>query len=306
MKYIYVLASSENDDYYEQFLLSLASLRLHNPEAQIITLIDEKTKKGLTGKRSEYEKLTSEIKVINVPDEYTQKEASRWIKTSIHHYVSGDFIYIDCDTIITENLEFKFPENISIGAVLDTHVTLENHQLKKNFQKEDLAIGFSSSLKTNSRYNGGILLYRDNSKARDFYENWHSLWINSQKKGCSQDMPSLNQANFEMNNLISELNGQWNCQISHNGLPFLSNAKIIHYFATSLNSLDPAFKLASSSIIDSIKQTGILSPEIIKLLEYPKSAFNPITRILSDKTQINALDHSLYFKLIRFINRHFR
>ena len=203
MKYVYVLTSCEKDTYYEQFFLSLTSLRLYNPEADIIVLIDNKTKSELSGIRSGYEKLISEIKIINVPCEYSQKESSRWIKTSLHHYISGDFIFIDCDTIITEKLEYNFPPEIKIGAILDTHVTLENHHLRINFQKEDIKAGFSSSLKINKRYNGGIILYQDDTQSSIFFEKWHSLWIEGVKSGCSQDMPSLNQANFLMNDFIS-------------------------------------------------------------------------------------------------------
>jgi hypothetical protein len=69
MKYVYVLTSSEKDIYYEQFFLSLASMRLYNPDAEVIALIDDKTKRGLTGKRSGYEKLISEVKTITPPNE---------------------------------------------------------------------------------------------------------------------------------------------------------------------------------------------------------------------------------------------
>lgn len=304
MKYVYVLTSSEKDFYYEQFFLSLVSLRLYNPEAEIIVLIDEKTKLGLTGKRSEYEKFSPEIIVIKVPADFSQKEASRWIKTSIHHYVPGDFLFIDCDTIICENLSYDFPDNIKIGAVLDTHLTLDKHHLRDNFQKEDIGAGFSSSLNTNIRYNGGLIFCNDDPLALEFFEKWHTLWLESRNRGCSQDMPSLNQANYEMGNVITELNGEWNCQISHNGLAYLSGAKMIHYYATSLVSMEPPYRLASSAILGSIKETGELSDEIIKLLEHPKNAFEPYTRIISDKMVLDALDNSVFFKLIRFNNRH--
>ncbi|MCL1927436.1 MAG: glycosyltransferase [Treponema sp.] len=304
MKYVYVLASCEHDDYYEQFLLSLASFRLYNPNAAVIALIDEKTKQNLNGKRSRYEEFISETKIINVPLEYSQKEASRWIKTSVQHYISGDFLYIDCDTIIAEKLDYDFPSDIAIGAVLDTHVTLEYHHLKNHFNKEDKKLGFSSSFKSNNRFNGGLLYCRNDSPARDFYEKWHSLWIESRKNGCSQDMPSLNQANYELGGIIAELNGEWNCQISHNGLPWLANAKIIHYYATSLSSLEPAYKLASSAVINSLKETGEISPEILMYIKKPKNAFDPFSRIISDKSTIHALDKSLLFKSIRFFKRH--
>ena len=303
-QYVYVLASSNNDYYYEQFFLSLTSLRQFNPLANVIVLIDSKTKQNLTGKRSGYEKLVSEIKVITVPNDLAQKEASRWIKTSIHQYIQGEFLFIDCDTIITENLEYNFQDTVKIGAILDTHVTLDHHHLRNHFLKEDRKAGFSSSLKSNIRYNGGLIYCRNNALAQEFYEKWHSLWIEGLKKGCSQDMPSLNQANYELGNIIAELDGEWNCQISHNGLPYLVNAKIIHYYATSLNSVEPAYKLASTEILSCIKSTGELSPEITKLLDKPKTAFEEFSRIIADKSSIYAFDKSLYFKFIRFLKRH--
>jgi hypothetical protein len=300
MKYIYVLTSSDTDYYYEQFFLSITSIRIYNPNAEVIVLTDEKTKQGLTEKRSSYERLTSEIKVINVPDEYSQKEASRWIKTSIHHYISGEFMFIDCDTIITKNLAYDFPENIAVGAILDCHVTLDAHHLKDSFQEEDAKAGFSSSLKTNIRYNGGLILCRDNSGALDFFEKWHSLWIEGRKRGCTQDMPSLNQANYEKENIITELKGEWNCQISHNGLNFLHNAKMIHYFATSLLNLAHPYKLASAEVLSSIKKTGEISPEISELLHNPLSAFEKNTRIVSGKYILDVFDSPL-FKLLLWL-----
>jgi len=297
MKYVYVLTSSDTDYYYEQFFLSLASMRLYNPDAEVIALIDERTKQNLTGKRSGYEKLVSETKIINVPDIYSQKEASRWIKTTIPHYVSGEFFFIDCDTIISEMLENRFPAGINIGAILDTHVTLDAHHHKKYFQDEDIAAGFDSSLKTNIRYNGGLIYCRSDSPAVAFYEKWHSLWKEGLKKGCSQDMPSLNQANYEMGNIITELDGKWNCQISHNGINFLHSAKIIHYYATSLLLLASPYKLASSDVLLSIRETGEISAEISELLRNPLSAFENNTRIVSDIYILDVFDSPM-FKLL--------
>lgn len=137
MKYVYVLTASAADTYYEQFLLSIASLRLYNPNASVIVLTDKNTGNYLSGIHGGYKKYASEIKVIDVPGEFSQKESSRWIKTSIHNHVSGSFLFIDCDTIITGRLDADFDPSIKIGAVLDTHITLENHHLKKYFEDSD-------------------------------------------------------------------------------------------------------------------------------------------------------------------------
>lgn len=303
MKFVYVLSSSHDDYYYEQALLSLTSLRLYNPDANIIILIDSKTKQNLTNIRTQYEKLVSEIQVVSPPVEFSQKEASRWIKTSIHKYVKGTFLFIDCDTIITEKLTQDFSSDIKIGAVLDTHVTLEHHHLKEAFQKEDIKAGFYSSVKSNIRYNGGLIFCKDDPIGSEFFEKWHSLWIEGRKRNCSQDMPSLNQANHEMGNIITELSGNWNCQISHNGLPYLHGAKIIHYYATSLITQTSPFVIASDSVFKKIKDMGTIPDEVMKLLENPKAAFDSESRIVAGKVALDIVNSNIFAKLLWLRNK---
>jgi hypothetical protein len=298
VKYVYVLTSSEKDFYYEQFFLSVVSLRLFNPNAYILVLLDKNTITNLTGKRAGYEKFSTEIKIIETPSNLSQKEASRWIKTSIRQHVSGDFLFIDCDTIISSNLEYHFPAEISVGAVFDTHVPLSKNSLMQHIQTEDRKIGFESSLKTDCRYNGGLLYCKDDTSGYRFFEKWHSLWIHSTKKGISQDMPSLNQANFALNNIITELDGTWNCQISHNGIPFLYDARIIHYYSTNLHLSVPAFSLASDDIFEGIRKDGLITDKAMRLLKNPKAAFVPMTRIIADSRYLEVIDSSFFTVLI--------
>lgn len=55
-------------------------------------------------------------------------------------------------------------------------------------------------------------------------------------KGINYDQPSLAKANELMGCKICKLDDIWNCQINANGLPFLSKAKIIHYFASGMGA----------------------------------------------------------------------
>ncbi len=63
VKFVYVLTSNSADSYYEQFFLSVTSLRLHNSGATIVVLVDKKTKAELTGIRAGYEKDAESIQV---------------------------------------------------------------------------------------------------------------------------------------------------------------------------------------------------------------------------------------------------
>ena len=297
MKYVYVLTSSQDDLYYEQFFLSVASLRLHNPQAFIVALIDSKTKKGLTDKRSGFERVVSETVTITAPQELSQKEVSRWIKTSMKKYVSGDFLYIDCDTIIAEKLDDNFPLEVKVGAILDTHVPLSRHHKAQHFKYEDIALKFTS-FKMGVRYNGGVIFCRDCPEGDEFFSRWHSLWLFGNKNGNSQDMPSLNQANHEMGGIISELNGKWNCHITYNGLPFLFDAKIIHYIATAFDFIDCPFLPASKTVLLSVKETGMISLKIMKLLENPKNAFEYKSRIISDDEELDVVNSKIFLLLL--------
>lgn len=298
MKYVYVLTSSIGDFYYEQFYLSAFSLRLHNPGAFIVVLVDSKTKETLTEKRSNYESIVSETITINAHQELSQKEVSRFIKTSMKTYIKGDFLYIDCDTIICQSLNDNFPPEIKIGAVLDTHVPLSKHHHAPNFKIEDTKLGFKSFFETGIRYNGGVIFCRDEPEVDEFFSKWHSLWNFTREKGNSQDMPSFNQANLDMGNIITELNGNWNCQIVFNGLPFLHTAKIIHYIVTVFDFLNCPFLPASKPVLRSVKETGTISNEIYELLKNPKSAFELKSRIISDKEELDVLNSKIFLILL--------
>jgi hypothetical protein len=294
MKYIYVLVSTPLDLYYEQFLLSVVSLRLFNPHAEIILLTDTRTKSTLCGRRVTYEKIVSETKVVELPEKFTQKEVSRFLKTAINTYINGDFLYIDCDTVVTSSLDFEFPSSIKIGAVLDCHVPVLQHPFRYHFEREDKLCGFISSEGTGRRYNGGLIYYRASHESALFFEKWHSHWLESREKVNGQDMPALNQANCELDEIITELDGEWNCQISNNGLPYLSSAKIIHYFGSTNDVFETPYLLGRNDVLLSIKEGGVIPDRVLELLQNPCAAFSLQSRVLADENLISVINSSLF------------
>jgi lipopolysaccharide biosynthesis glycosyltransferase len=302
MNYVYVLTASADDVYYEQFFLSVASLRLHNPDAFVVVLIGKNTQNYLSGGRRGYEKHVSKIMIVDVPAEFSQKEASRWIKTSICRYITDEFLYIDCDTIIADNLDCTSFRGLNIGAVPDCHAPLRKHPYYRKFKDENIKLGFDSVFEYGNYYNGGVIYCGGTPDSRRFFERWHALWNDCRQKGNSQDMPAFNRANYELHNMISEIGGEWNCQISHNGLPFLSQAKIIHYFATSLVFMSSPFTLASEKVLSSIKENGEISPSVYAKLQNPKSAFELNSTIISDNDVLNIIN-SPVFSAIRRIRK---
>ena len=86
MTYVYVLVSDENDLYYEQALMSTYSLRNLMPDANIILLIDDKTRNSINSpllKRDEIKKYVSKMISVRFDEKVSNTERSRLIKTSI-------------------------------------------------------------------------------------------------------------------------------------------------------------------------------------------------------------------------------
>lgn len=83
-KIIYVLVSNENDCYLEQALVSIYSLRLYNPDANLLLLVDEETSRTLeNGIRKLILNYVSKLVIVDVPFHYSKQQKSRYIKTSL-------------------------------------------------------------------------------------------------------------------------------------------------------------------------------------------------------------------------------
>jgi hypothetical protein len=293
MQYLYTLTSSLNDTYYEQFLLSVSSLRLKMPDAEVILLCDSKTRETLTGKRREYEKLVSRTITAETPGDMNQVEVSRWVKTSMRRLVSGDFLFIDCDTIITDDLSSIAELGIRFGACLDKHSLINRHGKKNNIVEADKQLGFTSYL-SGKHFNSGVIFCADTPETRKLFDRWHELWLFSRSKNIQRDQPSLNMAIHENPSLLTELDGAWNCQIAFNGLPYLANSKIIHYFASDLIFKSSPFVFASENIINTIRESGIISNKILELLKNPRAAFVPETRIVAGEDMLSVINSGFF------------
>jgi len=298
MKYIYVLSSDNSDYYLEQTLLSITSLRLFMPDAFITLLIDDITEANLIGKRAHILGMITELKSVKIDEKFNKKARSRWLKTSMRQLIEGDFLYIDGDTIIAKDLSSIENINIDIGAVLDDHIYLSEyekyrpsrmHEVKKMFKLRK----FNSGFDFNIYFNGGVSFCKDNKIGHDFFNEWHRLWLHCFELGMLTDQQPLNQANYNLGNVIKELDGIWNCQLMHDGaLKYFHDAKIIHYFATHVH--EKFFLLANKEHTEIIRKTGVIDQNTMEMLKNPKAHIASNTRImLIDKSLRDFYDSAI-------------
>lgn len=302
MKYVYVLTSTPNDFYYEQCLMSVFSLKQHTPDAHIYILTDNKTNNTFTSenKRLGLINLGATIIAVNFDDSITNIQRSRILKTTIPEHIPGDFLFIDCDTIICDDLSSieDILQNANISAVLDGHVPLSEHKHKDYFIKREKKLGFSASEKTGKHFNSGVMLFKDCPESKTFFKKWNELWSWCfTKKHDHHDQPAFNEASLECGKIITELDGIWNCQLSQGGLEYLEKAKIIHYFSSEGGkNYIPYYKLAEKNIQQKIKESGEIPADISQMILNPKFQFNKV-HLINDQRIVSIMQSATIFTI---------
>lgn len=280
-KIVYVVTSDETDVYLEQALLSVFSLRKHNPSAFVELVVDQDTDATIAGKRGEILKYIDNKVVVNVPEEYNKVCRSRWIKTSLRQHIQGNFLFIDTDTIVTDCLDDIDSFDGEIGAVKDQHVLVE-----KNSGVRDLKIiaereGWSWS-ETLAYYNSGVMYVKDSLFTHNFFQTWHNKWKDKEgNTGEHRDQSPLAATNESFQYPIKELPGEWNCQIFYNGISYLANAKIMHYLMYERSTHSWIFY--NHDILKEIKELGYISDKISTLVGEAKFSFDVPNMIISGK-----------------------
>lgn len=269
---VYILVSTSDDFFYEQTLISAWSARYWNPDVKILCVMDELTDATLTDKRTALLEIIDEKIVVDLSDggsaKYTAKERSRMLKTNLRNYVCGDILFVDSDTIICGSLADVDSFTCAIGAVWDGHHIFNPTDSYQVVQRAEL-LGHDVS-KAKDYYNSGVMYMKDTQIVHEFTKAWYTLYMKGQSKGVSFDQPALLAVNIK-HHMISSIDDIYNCQILNGGLPFLTDAKIIH--AYNVFGSIPFFYLADSAFYRKIKQQGKLFDEDKKRILSAKKQF---------------------------------
>ena len=296
----YVLADGRDLFYYNQLLISLASLRKWEFTGRVFVVMDTETEQFLKeNNKQELDEFKAEPVIVQAPDEYTQKEKSRYIKTSLREYVTGDFLYIDTDTVIAD----MFPESISDSGIA----------MVKEWNEEVIENSDTSSIKAlNNRcgyspdfscgyYNTGVIWARDTETVHHFYREWHKEWIHSCSFGVSQDQPSMNHVNSKLGGMITVLDGKWNVQASCvKSLQYLQAALIIHYYNVSWERMHAIYPLTNPSI----QAGGYRDIEVQKIISTPKDVLLPAVFLRLDGVTEEVIHSKAFYTLKKLYTQH--
>lgn len=274
LKVVYVLVSDEQDFFYEQLLISITSLRNRMKAVEVVLLTEKGTMNTLRGFRGKINNLINQIIVEELPNKYNKKAKSRVLKTMMGNLIDEDFLYIDGDTVICEDLS-EIMKIETCGAVLDNHMMAnenlyEFQQVRQRAEKVNFSVGYEAK-----HINTGVLWCKNSQQRREFFLLWNRLWKEGYKKNIFVDQLSFNEANNRLKGVFRTLDGKWNCQLRY-GIPYLSDANIIHYFSSNRNDAKVknfAYILSSKKVYQEIRDKEGITKQIQQQIMNPKGAF---------------------------------
>lgn len=275
--FVYVLTSTENDIYLEQAYVSMCSLKHYMPDAHIVLLTDTTTQSTFTGIREKEIRFADEIIAIDLDSQkYNGQKRSRILKTCVRKYIKEDFLFIDCDTIITKPLYEIEKIDADIAACWDTHSLFKDNPYRDMCVKHAKLLGWEVEHEK-EYFNSGVIYVKNTPLAHKFYDLWNKNWIEGVTKGVYMDQPTFALTNSQMGHVIKVLPDIWNCELKH-GIKFLKDAYIVHYLCTNASKGQDKqlFILNEKSELLKIKESGEITPEIIETIKDP---FNGIARL---------------------------
>jgi lipopolysaccharide biosynthesis glycosyltransferase len=269
-KLIYVLTCAPEAMYIEQALISIWSARYHNPDANIVLLVDDKTNDLLVGKRAEVLEYITEKIVVSFEDTtLTPMYRSRYIKTQVRELFTGDLLFIDSDTVINHSLEEIDECPYDVAAVPESNLPIAQFHplLYKPMFETAQKIGWDLAGEE-YYFSSGVVYAKDTPNAHQLFQLWHQYWLTGLKKNVPIDQPSLAKANIECGHLIQLIDNRWNC-IMFTYPRKATEAYVLHFAAYRNMSF-----LFSKRVLGYIKDNGLIE-HIKDYIKYPCNSYIP-------------------------------
>lgn len=209
MKVVYVLTGTSNNHYSLMTRISIATLRISNPDF-IVVLASEK--ESIEYMRSLKNPLLDEVDMI-IDVETPMGSAvfkSRFIKTRLGLEIDEAFVFIDSDTVIRKKIDINLYNDI--GLVRNHSRYAFSEQLWKGDM--DLIDKMNWKKPIEIYFNSGVIFYKGNERSRDFAEAWHNTWkIGFEQTNIHVDQPSLSHVISSDEFNIQILDNIYNAQV---------------------------------------------------------------------------------------------
>lgn len=237
---IYVVTSTGCDQYSAMTRLSIASLRLTNPDIRVVVAVDAETDRAVRAAGDRLPGEVDEWRVFETPPGPAMFR-NRFIKTNLRNLVDGPFLFLDSDTVVRGDLGPVFDCDADVAGAANNSSDEVAEQIGAELQYLSLC-GWDHAFIC--YVNGGVLFCNETAGARHFSNAWHQAWLKGfRDHAVLRDQPSLNHALWDSGANTQRLLHFYNAQIYCNPLTAPS-AVIWHLHATADGYKDTAWELS--------------------------------------------------------------
>lgn len=230
---VYSVTSSGHDLFSVMSRVSIASLRLSNPDIEVTLACDTVSAQEL---KSSHDPLLSEVDELLTCDTPPGDPVyrNRHVKTRLREIVEGPFLLLDSDTLVRGDVSCV----LSVDSDIAGAPNHSSDEYDKQIWDRDLETLNSMGWRVGGQayINGGVLFFNETPGAHRFARLWHQKWLDSFAK-CAwhRDQAALNSALFDANPRLEILPHDFNAQFKM--APQGAEHAIIWHFYSSCSGL---------------------------------------------------------------------
>lgn len=244
MKVVYCLSGRSADIVTAMVRLSIATVRLTNPDARVEILVDHESLVDIQRAGNRVLDDADHVHSCVVP-EGPAALRSRHLKTRIRAVVQGAFLFLDADTVVRKPLSRAWPGSIDVAACPNYCGVGLHEQLGADEAAYLNVMGWPVPA---SYLNSGVIYFADSPRAHVVGDTWQAVWTAGvHRTGRRIDQPAFNHAVHSSGAALQELSSGWNSQIVR-APATTRDAMIWHYYHSCERAVDTPFAIEAQRL----------------------------------------------------------
>lgn len=234
-RYVYVLSTTGEDHQAEMAAISMHTLKMTNPDAEIVVVFDKQTERLASPGMTEICELAD--RRVAVEAKYDgQVVRSRYIKVNLRSILEDSFVYLDTDTLILNKLDGIWQADTDMAVCRDFNISPRKYVYNDTLKSVYELMGWR--FPPAGYYNGGVVFYNETSSALEFGRKLAGLWESQLlKTGKPNDQFAFNCLLDTNDYAFKVLSDKYNAQIVMSPL-LARGACVAHIYSDHFDDRD--------------------------------------------------------------------
>jgi hypothetical protein len=244
----YVIVTSGWDRHSQMAWVSASSVRRQEPDARIVVVV-EGTKPGAEDEVTRRFRRVADEVLPKCAAASTPVAKSRLHKILLRHYVKGDFLYLDSDTLAVAPFADVAQCRADVGAVSDFNFNISRGWFPPEMEQPFRALGWDYPLPY--QMNAGVIFMRDTPAVHALAQEWLARFQMPTSSPHVWDQATFNSAVFATKLPHVVLPHGYNAMVVKRNYRFRT-ARVLHFFG----SVDEQRGTLMEHLMDRLDKTG--------------------------------------------------